>query len=381
MPEVLVIGGGAAGLMAAVAAAENGGRVVLLERNEKVGRKIMITGKGRCNVTNDCADLNALISSVPVNGRFLYSAFSRFMPADTMNFFESRHVPLKTERGNRVFPESDRASDIVDALFFAAKHAGVDIVNGRAKELIIEDGKVRGAILYSGERIYSDRVIVATGGKSYPRTGSTGDGYELARQAGHTVTPIKPSLVPLEAHEGFCSRLQGLSLRNVSITVEDTKTGKNIYSDFGEMLFTHFGVSGPLVLSASAHLRRWEGERYTLSIDMKPALDEKKLDARILRDIGDNPNRDMSNIAGGLVPHSMVPVLLRRAGLSGGEKANSLTKEQRQALVQTLKHFTLEITAPRPISEAIVTAGGVKVGEVAPNTMASKKVAGRYFAG
>lgn len=209
--------------MAAVTAAKNGGKVVLLERNEKVGRKIMITGKGRCNVTNDCADLNALISAVPVNGRFLYSAFSRFMPADTMNFFEPQRVPLKTERGNRVFPESDRASDIVDALFFAAKHAGVDIVTGRAKELIIESGKVRGAILHSGERIYADRVIVATGGRSYPQTGSTGDGYELAKQAGHTVTPIKPSLVPLEAHEGFCSRLQGLSLRNVSITVEDTK--------------------------------------------------------------------------------------------------------------------------------------------------------------
>lgn len=381
MPEVLVIGGRAAGLMAAVAAAENGGRVVLLERNEKVGRKIMITGKGRCNVTNDCADLNALISSVPVNGRFLYSAFSRFMPADTMNFFESRHVPLKTERGNRVFPESDRASDIVDALFFAAKHAGVDIVNGRAKELIIEDGKVRGAILYSGERIYSDRVIVATGGKSYPRTGSTGDGYELARQAGHTVTPIKPSLVPLEAHEGFCSRLQGLSLRNVSITVDDTKTGKNIYSDFGEMLFTHFGVSGPMILSASSHMRQMERGRYRIVIDLKPALSEQQLDARVLRDFNENNNRNFINALNFLLPKKLVPVIVSLSGIPMDTKVNSVTREQRAKLIYLLKHFTVTVTDFRPIEEAVVTSGGVKTSELDPKTMQSKLIDGLYFAG
>ena len=315
--------------MAAVTAAKNGGKVVLLERNEKVGRKIMITGKGRCNVTNDCADLNALISAVPINGRFLYSAFSRFMPADTMNFFESQRVPLKTERGNRVFPESDRASDIVDALFFAAKHAGVDIVTGRAKELIIESGKVSGAILYSDERIYADRVIVATGGRSYPQTGSTGDGYELARQAGHTVTQIKPSLVPLEAHEGFCSRLQGLSLRNVSITVEDMKTGKHIYSDFGEMLFTHFGVSGPMILSASSHMRQMERGRYRIVIDLKPALSEQQLDARVLRDFSENNNRNFINALNFLLPKKLVPVIVSLSGIPMDTKVNSVTRVQR----------------------------------------------------
>jgi predicted Rossmann fold flavoprotein len=381
MPEVLVIGGGAAGLMAAVTAAKNGGKVVLLERNEKVGRKIMITGKGRCNVTNDCADLNALISAVPVNGRFLYSAFSRFMPADTMNFFESQRVPLKTERGNRVFPESDRASDIVDALFFAAKHAGVDIVTGRAKELIIESGKVRGAILHSGERIYADRVIVATGGRSYPQTGSTGDGYELAKQAGHTVTPIKPSLVPLEAHEGFCSRLQGLSLRNVSITVEDTKTGKHIYSDFGEMLFTHFGVSGPMILSASSHMRQMERGRYKIVIDLKPALSEQQLDARVLRDFSENNNRNFINALNFLLPKKLVPVIVSLSGIPMDTKVNSVTREQRAKLVYLLKHFTVTVTDFRPIEEAVVTSGGVKTSEIDPKTMQSKLIDGLYFAG
>ena len=381
MPEVLVIGGGAAGLMAAVTAAKNGGKVVLLERNEKVGRKIMITGKGRCNVTNDCADLNALISAVPVNGRFLYSAFSRFMPADTMNFFESQRVPLKTERGNRVFPKSDRASDIVDALFFAAKHAGVDIVTGRAKELIIEFGKVRGAILHSGERIYADRVIVATGGRSYPQTGSTGDGYELARQAGHTVTPIKPSLVPLEAHEGFCSRLQGLSLRNVSITVEDTKTGKHIYSDFGEMLFTHFGVSGPMILSASSHMRQMERGRYKLLSTSSPHFRNSSSMRGVLRDFSENNNRNFINALNFLLPKKLVPVIVSLSGNTHGHKVNSVTREQRAKLVYLLKHFTVTVTDFRPIEEAVVTSGGVKTSEIDPKTMQSKLIDGLYFAG
>lgn len=381
MPKVLVIGGGAAGLTAAITAAKNGCDTVLLERNEKVGRKIMITGKGRCNVTNDCSELNALIAAVPVNGRFLYSAFSRFMPQDTMNFFENERVPLKTERGNRVFPESDRASDIVDALFFAAKRAGVDIVCGRAEELIIEDGAVKGAVLQSGERIYAERVIVATGGKSYPQTGSTGDGYRLAAAAGHTVIDPKPSLVPLEAHEGFCSRLQGLSLRNVAISVEDTKTKKQIYSDFGEMIFTHFGVSGPMILSASSHMRQMERGRYKIIIDLKPALSEQQLDARVLRDFSENNNRNFINALNFLLPKKLVPVIVSLSGIPMDTKVNSVTREQRARLVNLLKHFTVTVTDFRPIEEAIITSGGVKTSEIDPKTMQSKLTEGLYFAG
>lgn len=381
MPKVLVIGGGAAGLTAAITAAKNGCDTVLLERNEKVGRKIMITGKGRCNVTNDCSELNALIAAVPVNGRFLYSAFSRFMPQDTMNFFENERVPLKTERGNRVFPESDRASDIVDALFFAAKRAGVDIVCGRAEELIIEDGAVKGAVLQSGERIYAERVIVATGGKSYPQTGSTGDGYRLAAAAGHTVIDPKPSLVPLEAHEGFCSRLQGLSLKNVAISVEDTKTKKQIYSDFGEMIFTHFGVSGPMILSASSHMRQMERGRYKIIIDLKPALSEQQLDARVLRDFSENNNRNFINALNFLLPKKLVPVIVSLSGIPMDTKVNSVTREQRARLVNLLKHFTVTVTDFRPIEEAIITSGGVKTSEIDPKTMQSKLTEGLYFAG
>ncbi len=381
MPKVLVIGGGAAGLTAAITAAKNGCDTVLLERNEKVGRKIMITGKGRCNVTNDCADLNALIAAVPVNGRFLYSAFSRFMPQDTMNFFEGERVPLKTERGNRVFPESDRAADIVDALFFAAKRAGVDIICGRAESLIIEDSEVKGAVLQSGERIYAERVIVATGGKSYPQTGSTGDGYRLAEEAGHTVIAPKPSLVPLEAHEGFCSRLQGLSLRNVAISVEDTKTKKQIYSDFGEMIFTHFGVSGPMILSASSHMRQMERGRYKIIIDLKPALSEQQLDARVLRDFSENNNRNFINALNFLLPKKLVPVIVSLSGIPMDTKVNSVTREQRARLVNLLKHFTVTVTDFRPIEEAIVTSGGVKTSEIDPKTMQSKLTKGLYFAG
>ena len=376
--DIVVVGGGAAGMMAAIAAAEQGARVCLLEPNQRLGKKLNITGKGRCNVTNNCS-MEELMAHIPRNGRFLYSAFSHFGSGETMAFFEGLGVPLKTERGNRVFPVSDCAFDVSGALKRRLERLGVRWVHDRAVSVLTADGAVQAVAGEKGE--YPCRAaVLATGGVSYPGTGSTGDGYRIAGELGHTIVAPHGSLVPLVSEDTCCGIMQGLALKNVQLTAVNEKK-KTVFSEFGEMLFTHFGVSGPLVLSASAHLRRWEGERYTLSIDMKPALDEKKLDARILRDIGDNPNRDMSNIAGGLVPHSMVPVLLRRAGLSGGEKANSLTKEQRQALVQTLKHFTLEITAPRPISEAIVTAGGVKVGEVAPNTMASKKVAGLYFAG
>ena len=378
MSKIVVIGGGAAGMMAAVTAARQGAAVTLLEPNERLGKKLNITGKGRCNVTNDC-DQETLMANIPGNGRFLYSALTRFTPQDAMAFFETLGVPLKVERGNRVFPVSDRSFDISGALERELRRLGVRILRERALAVTTEDGHAAGV---RGEKQQhpADAVVLATGGVSYPGTGSTGDGYAMAAALGHTIVPPRGSLVPLESGDADCAAMQGLSLRNVEATILNGK-GKPVFREFGEMLFTHFGVSGPLILSASAHLRRWDREQYRLSIDLKPALDEQKLEGRILRDIGENPNRDMGNILSGLVHRSMVPVLLRRLALPEGEKANSLTREQRRALVRELKHFTVDLTGPRPVAEAIVTAGGVKVGEVVPNTMASKLTDGLYFAG
>ena len=378
MIEVVVIGGGAAGMRAAITAARQGAQVTLLEPNERLGKKLNITGKGRCNVTNDC-DQETLMANIPGNGRFLYSALNRFTPQDTMAFFEALGVPLKVERGNRVFPVSDRSFDISGALERELRRLKVRILRERAAEVTVENGRVTG-VRSDRQHHPADTVVLATGGVSYPGTGSTGDGYAMAAELGHTIVAPRGSLVPLESGDADCAAMQGLSLRNVEATVLNGKN-KPVFREFGEMLFTHFGVSGPLVLSASAHLRRWDKEQYRLSIDLKPALDEQKLDSRILRDIGENPNRDMANILAGLVHRSMVPVLLRRLALPEGEKANSLTKEQRRALVQEMKHFTVTLTGPRPVAEAIVTAGGVKVGEVVPGTMASKLVEGLYFAG
>ena len=378
MIEVVVIGGGAAGMMAAITAAQQGAQVTLLEPNERLGKKLNITGKGRCNVTNDC-DQETLMANIPGNGRFLYSALNRFTPQDTMAFFEALGVPLKVERGNRVFPVSDRSFDISGALERELRRLKVRILRERAAEVTVENGRVTG-VRSDRQHHPADTVVLATGGVSYPGTGSTGDGYAMAAELGHTIVAPRGSLVPLESGDADCAAMQGLSLRNVGATVLNGKN-KPVFREFGEMLFTHFGVSGPLVLSASAHLRRWDKEQYRLSIDLKPALDGQKLDSRILRDIGENPNRDMANILAGLVHRSMVPVLLRRLALPEGEKANRLTKEQRRALVQELKHFTVTLTGPRPVAEAIVTAGGVKVGEVVPGTMASKLVEGLYFAG
>ena len=378
MSEIIVIGGGAAGMMAAITAARRGAGVTLLEPNERLGKKLNITGKGRCNVTNDC-DQETLMASIPGNGRFLYSALTRFTPQDAMAFFQALGVPLKVERGNRVFPVSDRSFDISGALERELRRLRVRILRERAAEITAEDGRVTG-VQTDRQHHPADAVVLATGGVSYPGTGSTGDGYAMAAALGHTIVPPRGSLVPLESGDADCAAMQGLSLRNVEATVLNGKN-KPVFREFGEMLFTHFGVSGPLMLSASAHLRRWDKEQYRLSIDLKPALDQQKLDSRILRDIGENPNRDMANILSGLVHRSMVPVLLRRLALPEGEKANSLTKEQRRALVQELKHFTVSITGPRPVAEAIVTAGGVKVGEVVPGTMASKLAEGLYFAG
>ena len=314
--KILIIGAGAAGLMAAGTISGRGKDVAILERNDKPARKVAITGKGRCNVTNNCKELSELIANVPTNGRFLYSAFSNFMPQDTIDLIEDMGVPLKCERGNRVFPCSDKATDIVDALVHYGTDDGAQIIHGRAKELIVKDGVLKGVRTFDGEEIAADKVIIATGGKSYPLTGSTGDGYELARQAGHTIIEPKPSLVPLNAHEGFCTDLMGLSLRNVTMKVIDTKKkNKIIYDDFGEMLFTHFGVSGPMVLSASSRIRGMEPGRYIISIDLKPALTEEQLDARILRDFSENTNMDFINSLGALLPRKLIPVTVKLSGI------------------------------------------------------------------
>lgn len=379
--QILVIGAGAAGLMAAGFAARSGANVKLLERNQRPARKVLITGKGRCNVTNDCDDIRALVEAVPANGRFLYSAFSSFMPADTITFFESAGVPLKTERGGRVFPQSDKSYDIADALERFARESGAHFVQGRATHLMIEDGRVCGAQTEDGRSFKADAVIIATGGLSYPRTGSTGDGYALAREAGHTVIPTYPSLSALNVHEGWCSDLQGLSLRNSALKVEDTRKKKIIYTDFGEMLFTHFGVSGPMVLSASAHMREMAAERYRLHIDLKPALDPEQLDRRILRDFETSQNRNFINALDRLLPKKLVSVIVRLSGIPASQKVNAVTREQRHALAALLKDLPLTVTSFRPIDEAIVTAGGVATKEINPKTMQSKLLPGLYFSG
>ncbi|MCC8098722.1 MAG: NAD(P)/FAD-dependent oxidoreductase [Clostridiales bacterium] len=379
MSDVLVVGGGAAGLMAAITAARHGAAVTLSERNEKVGRKLYITGKGRCNVTNDCTAAEAL-QNLPQGSKFLYSAMNRFPPEETKRFFTGLGVPLKTERGNRVFPVSDKAADIIDALFFEAKRLGVDIIHSRAEALLLEEGAVTGVRCEDGRELFARQVIVATGGCSYPATGSTGDGYRLARQAGHTVTPVRGSLVPLVERGDTCARMQGLALKNVAIQVKNQK-GKTVYRDFGELLFTHFGLSGPMILSASAHLRDFDKNEFSVIIDMKPALDEKTLDERILRDFGENRNRTLQNSLGGLLPRLMIPVVIDRTGIPPETKIHDITKAQRRALLEQLKGFRVDISGPRPVEDAIVTSGGVRLSEVNPATMASKRRSGLYFAG
>lgn len=379
--KVIVVGAGAAGLMAAGTAGERGFDVLLIERNDKVARKVMITGKGRCNVTNNCNLINDLIANVPTNGRFLYGAFSKFMPSDTIDFFEDMGVPLKVERGDRVFPVSDKAVDIVDALNAYSQDAGVKRIKGRVTELIIEDGRVRGVITEDGEEYPADKVIIATGGKSYPLTGSTGDGYELAKQAGHTVTELKPSLVPLNCHEGFCMDLQGLSLRNVEISVMDMDSYKEVYRDFGEMLFTHFGVSGPLILSASSHMTDMKERKYEIHIDLKPALSYEQLDKRIQRDFLENANKNFINALDALLPKKIVPIIVKLTGIKPSTKVNQVTKEMRAKLVNILKDLKVTVMSFRPIEEAIVTSGGVSTKEIDPKTMKSKLVEGLYFAG
>ena len=381
MAKVLVIGGGAAGLLAAGTAAQRGHDVTILERNERPARKVMITGKGRCNLTNHCTLINELVAQVPTNGRFLHGAFSRFMPQDIMELVEAEGVELKIERGNRVFPVSDKAVDIVDALVRFATKNGAQLLQGRAAALLLEGGAVKGVKTENGDTIPADRVIIATGGMSYPLTGSTGDGYTLAKQAGHTIAEPKPSLVPLVCHEGFCSDLQGLSLRNVAITVRDTTNYKEVYSDFGEMLFTHFGVSGPMILSASTHLRPMEKGRYEIHIDLKPALSYEQLDARVQREFLAASNKNFINALDSLLPKKLVPVIVRLCGVKPSIKVNQVTREMRGRLVNLLKDLKVTVNGFRPIEEAIVTSGGVNVKEVDPKTMQSKLCEGLYFAG
>ncbi len=377
--RIVVAGGGAAGMMAAITAARAGARVLLLEPNEKVGRKLYITGKGRCNVTNNCSQ-EELLASIPRNGKFLYSALSRFSPQAVMAFFEELGVPLKTERGGRVFPRSDKAADIVDALFFELRRQGVEVKRDRLTGLRVQDGRLA-AVTGEAEGTISgcEALILATGGASYPRTGSTGDGYRLAEQAGHTVVPIRGSLVPLTSDDPCCAQLQGLSLRNVGFCVRDHR-GKTVFQEQGELLFTHFGLSGPLALSASAHMDFAKGQ-YTAHVDLKPALDRQKLDARLLRDFEARANQDYANALGGLLPRSMAPVFVARTGIAGGTKVHDIRREQRRTLLETLKDFSIPLTGVRPVEEAVVTAGGVAVGQVDPKTMESKQASGLYFAG
>lgn len=365
-------------MMAAGTAGERGLSVLLAEPNPRLGKKLRITGKGRCNVTNNCS-VREFMEYVSQNPKFLYSALNAFPPEEVMAFFEGLGVPLKTERGNRVFPVSDSAHDIADALAAWVKGQGVMVMNNSVQEILTDDaGAVRAVKTDRGE-IPCAAAVICTGGASYPGTGSTGEGYAMARALGHTIVPPAASLVPLECAEPDCPELAGFSPRNVTLTV--LENGKPIYKELGEMLFSHFGVTGPLVLSASAHMRKLGQAAYTLSIDFKPALDEEKLDGRILRDLAKYQNRDMQNALVELAPKSLVPPLLRRSGIPPQTKANSLTKQQRRALLTALKDFTLTVTGTRPVSDAIVTRGGVSVKEIDPRTMASKLVHGLYFAG
>lgn len=381
--DVAVIGAGASGMIAAGFSAMRGLNVILIERNPRPGRKIMITGKGRCNVTNDC-DLNTFMENVPTGGKFLYGAFTRFPPKSLMDFIEKLGVPLKVERGRRVFPKSDKAVDIVDALHSFDIKSGCRTVLGHAVSLILEDGSVRGVRMEDGTEVLSRAVIVCTGGKSYPLTGSTGDGYEFASLSGHTVTALRPSLVPIETEEDWPKELMGLSLRNVVLEVTDMRRHKTVFKELGEMLFTHFGVTGPLVLSASALMRdiqTLESGKYKFNIDLKPALSPEQLDKRLQRDFTENANRDFINSLGGLLPAKLVPVFVRLSGIPAHTKANQITKEQRAAAVSLLKHLELTAKNFRPIEEAVITSGGVRLKEINPATMESKIIKGLYFAG
>lgn len=380
MSKVIVIGGGAAGMFAAIQAAEKGHTVVLLEKNEKLGKKIYITGKGRCNITNGC-DTEELFQNVMRNSKFLYSAFYTFSNYQVMDFFEQNGLPIKTERGERVFPQSDHSSDVIAVLKRVLEKHGVEIrLHSEVKSLQIKDNRIKGVILSNGKVLEAKQVIVATGGYSYVSTGSTGDGYRFAKEAGHTVTELYPALVPLEVKESWIQELQGLSLKNVSIKIE--KDGKELYEAFGEMLFTHYGVSGPLILSASSAINDYiEKMPLRMTIDLKPALTDEQLDKRILRDFEENQNRQYKNAVQKLFPAKLIPIIIQLSGISPEKKVNEITKEERQHLAKLIKHFPLTLSRFRDFNEAIITRGGVSVKQINPSTMESKLVNGLFFAG
>ena len=377
--KVIIIGGGAAGMLAAYQAAKCGNDVSLYEKNEKLGKKIFITGKGRCNVTNAC-EVEELLDHVVTNKEFLYSGFYSFTNNAMMELLEELGCPLKVERGNRVFPVSDHSSDVIAALQRGLRKENVDIyLNTTVKKILSEDGTVTGVRLASGDTVKADKVIVATGGMSYQTTGSTGDGYDFARQAGHKVTKLTPALVPFEIKEDFCKQLMGLSLRNVAVKM--TADGKKIYEDFGEMLFTHFGISGPVVLSASSYIGKYQGKELKFMIDLKPALNKDQLDHRVLKDFNKALNKDFVNSLDNLLPKKLIPVIVELSGIPEHKKVNEITKKERETLVSLLKCLELTITGVRGFKEAIITQGGVNVKEIDPGTMESKKVKGLYFAG
>jgi len=392
--KVAVIGGGAAGMMAAVSAAENGADVTLFEKNksEKVldkekyfdnaylGKKLLITGKGRCNVTNACT-LEEFLANVPVNSKFLYASYNGFPSEKVIEFFENGGTQLKVERGNRVFPVSDRAIDVLKVFKIKLRENGVHVVNKKVTDIVTEDGSFCAVVTENNEKLCFDRCIICTGGASYPITGSDGDGYNFGEKAGHTVKEIKPSLVPLTSKDKCCRDMMGLSLRNVTLTVTDSKKKKPVFKEMGEMLFTHFGMSGPLVLSASSHMRDMEDGRYTVMIDLKPALNEKTLDARLLSDFAKHINKNMDNAMSGLLPSKMIVPFLSKCGIPKEQKTNSLSKEQRRTILETLKCFKVAISGFRPVEEAIITSGGICVKEINPSTMESKIVKNLYFAG
>ncbi len=376
---VAVIGGGPAGMRAAAAAAKLGAAVTLFEKNKILGKKLRITGKGRCNVTNDC-QLNEFMANIPANSRFLWSALSRFSPENTKELFESLGVPLKTERGKRVFPVSDLAGDVAGAMIKDCRASGAIILQEKVLSLDIEDGSIKGITTEKGSYIF-DSVIVSTGGLSYPLTGSDGDGYKFARAAGHRVTELEPSLVPIVCEGSICAELQGLSLKNVSLAIEQCASGKTVFLDFGEMLFTHFGISGPMILSASAHIPDIKPGVYEAKIDLKPALDEATLDARLLTDFGKYANRNFENALDDLLPQKLIPVIVGLSGIDPYKKVNSITREERRRLAGQLKGLRIKLRGFRPVEEAIITRGGVDVKEINPKTMESKIVKGLYFAG
>ena len=386
--RVIVIGGGPAGLMAAISSAENGNEVILLEKMQSLGRKLLITGKGRCNITSSL-DMEEFIKNTPGNGMFLYSCYKQFTNQDIINFLKEQGLEVKEERGNRIFPVTDKSIDVLKCFTKKIKELNIKVqYSTKVEELLVEENKVVGVIA-NGNKVQADKVILATGGKSYPLTGSTGDGYELVKKLGHTITKIKPSLVPLEGYyKDMCKDLQGLSLRNVKIRLKDLENNKIIYEDFGEMIFTHFGVSGPTILSSSAHLVRYKNieeklknRKIILSIDFKPALTEEKLDERILRDFSKQNNKQFKNSLNELLPQKLIETVVETSKINPDKKVNEITKEERKKLVKLLKEFSIEIKGLRPIEEAIITSGGINIKEINPKTMESKIVQGLYFAG